>query len=288
MLQTTPKISGGGSWVTEYQTALTQSEKPSTPSLEKPGFVSMTTNAGTTVSENYLVANGKDWISELKAMSADNRSEEKVTYSSGEGTGIFQNLSLDLSTDYVPSKRMRIPRSEKFFFGVLASSNEWENFDITPKDKVSVSIKFGAVAKVPVQPDPHWYDANFLNTLAKRDSWNPPFTRANIFGEDGLLSVMLNGFTAAYRMSYKVQMSPETYQKFESRFVAARGFRIGLFKFGPGNSLLTAGAFGAAEPPRSAGWEHHANPDTNTFEGKSSADFPSVVGATVIRIVPDN
>ena len=68
---------------------------------------------------------------------------------------------------------MNIPRSHDAFFGIFADSKEWESLDIAPNDKISVSIKFGAVSKVPVQPDPHWYSPKFLHTLAERDSWNP-------------------------------------------------------------------------------------------------------------------
>ncbi len=288
---TTPQIGSEGNWITEYQSALTESEKPSSPSEDKPGFVRMMTNAGTVVSDNYVVANGKDWISELKRMAGDGTSREEKRYDTGKDVGfngVVQNLTIDLSTEYAPMSRMIIPRSQDAFFGVFAASNEWESLDIAPNDKISVSITFGAVSKVPVQPDPHWYSADFLHTLAERDSWNPPFTRSDIFGENGLLNVMLSGFTAAYHISYKVKTSPDTFKKYEARFVAARGFRIGPFNFGAGIPTPITEAFVTTESPAPADWKHTANPDTCTFEGKSMADFPTVVGATVNRIVPDN
>ena len=217
-------------WNTEYSKALTDSEKPSSPSGEKPGFVKMTTNVGTIACENYVVAHGHDWISELKktAEEGDSNSSE-----CGDNEPLL-NLSLDLSAES-STESVDSPQPSDSFFATLMSNNEWENFDLAHHDKkVSVSVKVGAVARVPVDPDPKWYDSEYLHTLAERNSWNPPFTTADIFGEQGMLSQRITGFIAAHHITFKITVSPKTFRKFQPAFDTAVGFRIGPFQFGEG------------------------------------------------------
>lgn len=288
VLLTAPKVDVGGSkdgdsWNTQYQTALTESEKPSSPSEDKPGFVKMTTNAGTTVCDGFVVADGKDWQSELKKKAEESPLEGEDMYSPGEHSGlrgILQNVSFHITTEFVPSEKMSIPNftDSNSIFAVFTANGAWEKLDIAPSDKIAASVRAGAVGTVPLHPDPHWYNTNFLEITAKRNSWNPPFTREDIFGENGLLSGMLYSFNAAYKVSYNLAMSPETYKKFEPLFKAALGFRIGPFHFGVGNDQL----------PLAPGWKFKVNPDTYTFEGHQSiADFPTVIGVSVVRILPD-
>ena len=264
-------------WITEYSKVLTESEKPSSPSDKKPGFVRMTTDAGTIACENYLVARGKDWISELKKK-AEEKDSTSSTSAGDEET--LANFSLDLSTA-LPAMSVDVPKLKDAFFRVFTSDRKWEDFNISHHDKkVSVSVKVGAVTRVPVLPDPHWYDSGYLQTLAKRDSWNPPFTRADVFGEKGLLSQRMNRFIAAYHIAFKVTVSPEVFKKFEPRFKAANGFRIGPFHFGAGADI-------ASKHCTHAVWEHKTHSDTSTFEGESMADYPIIIGVTVERIVQD-
>ena len=288
----------GDHWNAKHSKALTVSEKPSCPSDEKPGFIKMTTNAGTIACENYLVAHGRDWISELKK-------EAERNDSNLEDEEPLLNLSLDLSTA-MSVMSVDSPQPSDPFFATLMSNNEWENFDVTHHDKkVSVSVKVGAVTRVPVDPDPQWYDGDYLRSLAKRDSWNPPFTTADVFGEKGLLSQRINGLIAAYHIEFKVTVSPETFKKFQPRFDAAVGFRIGPFEFGedifssraglPGGVRSTVGEASAGSealfahfPPIITGWKHRANSNTSTFEGESTADYPIIIGVTVERIVSDH
>ena len=299
MLERCPKVDVDpseeyDSWNTQYQSALTESEKPSSPSEEKPGFVKMTSNAGTIVCDNFVIADGKDWISELKKKAEESAFVVENTFSPGEDhglNGIVQNVSFNFSTESVPSEEMRIPsiNDSNSFFAVFTANNEWEKLDIAPYDNIAVSLKLGAVGKVPVQPDPHWYNADFLYVTAKRDSWNPPFTNENIFGENGLLSGMLYSFFATYQVAYNLAMSPDTFQKFAPLFETALGFRIGHFHFGAGNSSSEAGEDVVPKPPTTPAWRHEIHPDTYTFEGdQNMADFPTVIGVDVVRILsPD-
>ena len=262
-------------FITEYSKALADSEKPRSPSEDKPGFVKMTTNAGTIACENYLVAHGSDWISELKKTAKENASST----SAGNEESLV-NLSFDLSTA-LPAMPVDVPKPNHCFFRVCTPSYDWKNFDIALHDgNVSFSVKVGAITRVPVDPDPHWYDSNYLHTLAKHDSWNPPFTKNDIFGKKGLLCQRLCTFIAAYHIAFRVKVSPETYKKFEPSFKAARGCRIGPFHFGCGADV-------ACEHSTHAGWKHNTNSDTLTFEGESLADYPTVIGVTVERILCD-
>ena len=278
-------------WVAEHTKALADCEKPSNPSEEKPGFVKMTTNAGSIPIANFVVANGKDWISELKKKAKEKGDQE--TFSPGGDTGLIgvhRNLSLNFTNRAFPaiSLPFNIPTPSGPFFAVFTSSKEWEKFEIAQDDeKVSVLVKVGAVARVPVQPDPHWYDSDYLQKLAKRDSWNPPFTKADIFGEKGLLSQRINGLIAAYHISFEITVSPETYQKYRQIFGDALGFRIGPFLFGISIPILIAGIDATQKFPMSAGWKHKANPETSTFEGESTADCPTIIGVTVESILHD-
>ena len=264
--------SSGSDWVSEYSQALSVSEKPSSPSEDKPGFVKMTTNAGTIAIENYLVAHGKDWISELKK---EAEGKDPNSISSGEEVTLLK-LSFDLSAA-LPSTSENVPTPKEAFFRVYTSNNKWENFDVALHDnKASVSVKVGAIKHVPVYPDHHWYDHQYLHALAKRDSWNPPFTTTDVFGEKGLLSQRMSKLIAAYHIAFTVKVSPETYKKFEPNFKAARGFRIGPFHFGAGADIASK---------HSPNWKHESKADTSTFEGESMADYPTIIGVRVERIV---
>ena len=261
----------------------------------------MSTNSGTITCENYLVARGKDWISKLKKEAEGNDSNL-------EDEEPLLNLSLDLSTE-MSAMSVDSTQPSDSFFATLTSDNEWENFDVTHHDKnVSVSVKVGAVTRVPVDPDPKWYDGDYLHSLAKRDSWNPPFTTADVFGEKGLLSQRITGLIAAHHIEFRVTVSPETFKKFQPQSEAAVGFRIGPFEFGEDIVRLKRGLragvrspveedsaiaahFAALRLPRIiAGWRRivRANSSTSTFEGESTADYPIIIGVTVERIVGEH
>ena len=317
----------------------------------------MTTNAGTIPCENFLIANGKNWIATLKRK-AEEKEDSRLAVDgddeidgAGEDHGLTcvrRNVSLDFSayskrkvipdtatfedesvadsqtaiepskivtdspiasqasrvmtdspTATKPSKSIDMnPKPSDSFFGVFTPSDEWESFGVAmDEENASVSVKVGAVAHIPVHPDPNWYDADYLRTLAKRDSWNHPFTKDIIFGEKGLLSHRINGLVAAYRIAFKVTVSPETYKKIEPQFNTALGFRIGPFHFGAGitSSKVSLGVdlgplhFGAniGSNSSSENWKRNANPETATFEGESTADFPTIIGVTVDRILND-
>ena len=280
MLLAAPKVDLGTTvsqpWISEYSKALSESEKPSSPNQNKPGFAKMVTNGGTVISENYLVAQGKDWIAELKKK-AKERDSRPATSAGDEET--LLNVSLGLSTT-VPAKSGVTLKVNDPFFGVFTSDRKWEDFSITTNDKkVSVVVGVGALTHVPIHPDPHWYNHRYLHKLAQRDSWNPPFTTKDVFGEKGLLSQKMTKFLAAYHITFKVTVSPDTYKKFEPHFKAAHGFRIGPFRFG-------AGANAASK--HSTNWKHEAMSDTSTFKGESMADYPTIIGVIVDKILSDH
>ena len=259
-------------WVATYSKALTQSERPSHPSEEKPGFKKMETNTGTIACENFVVADGRNWISGLKKMAKENESTPVEDHGL---IGILPNLSFDCFTDSVSAVSTEVPMSIDSFISVLNSSNKWESFDVALNDKkASVSVKVGAVARVPVHPDPHWYDGDYLHTLAKQDYWNSPFTTTAIFGQNGLLYQRINGLVAAYHIRFKITVSPETFKAFEPQFKSAFAFRVGPFKFGD------------AAAKASTGWNREADPNTSTFEGESMADHPTIIGVTIEKVLP--
>lgn len=262
-------------WITQYSQALSESEMPSSPSEDKPGFMKMVTNAGTTACENYVVANGKDWISDLKRKAEKRHSNVIKTWE--EDTLV--NLSFDLSAA-LTSTSTDSPKPDDAFFRVYSSGRKWENFDIAlHDDNLSASIEVGAVRRVGVHPDPKWFDHRYLHTLAKRDSWNPPFTTTDIFGEKGLLSHKITKFLAAHHFAFKITVSPDTFKKFEPHFKDAHGFCIGPFHFGAGANV---------ESKVSTDWKHEANSETSTFEGESMVDYPTIIGVGVRRILHDH
>lgn len=165
--------------VSQYQEALKATEKPSSEDEVKPGFVKMMTNVGAIVCENYLVGDGKDWVSALKKKADEiaSKSGDVEMYSPGGGSellGSLHNVAVNLSTESVPPTSADTPESKEPFFGVFTTDNKWESLDIhLDGKKVSVSLKFGALARVSVEPDKKWYDSAYLYTLAKQNSWNP-------------------------------------------------------------------------------------------------------------------
>ena len=214
-------------WSGDLSKALSVSKKPSDPSEDKPGFVKMTTNAGTIPCENFLIANGKNWIAMLKRK-AEGKEDSRLAVDgddeidgAGEDHGLTcvrRNVSLDFSayskrnvvpdtatfedesvadsqtviepskietdsptasqaskvmtdspTATEPSKSIDMnPKPSDSFFGVFTPSDEWESFGVAmDEENASVSVKVGAVAHIPVHPDPNWYDADYLRTTGQ-------------------------------------------------------------------------------------------------------------------------
>jgi hypothetical protein len=278
--------------VSQYQEALKATEKPSSEDEVKPGFVKMMTNVGAIVCENYLVGDGKDWVSALKKKADEiaSKSGDVEMYSPGGGSellGSLHNVAVNLSTESVPPTSADTPESKEPFFGVFTTDNKWESLDIhLDGKKVSVSLKFGALARVSVEPDKKWYDSAYLYTLAKQNSWNPPFTTESVFGEKGLLSQRINGLIAAYHVAFKITVSPETYEKFEKHFTNARGVRIGPLSFGAGSLPSTIPGVSPKQPTPTP-IKPKADPFTQSFVGEHMADHPAIVGLTVARILPE-
>ena len=156
------------------------------------------------------------------------------------------------------------------FFGIYMNSS-WFDMKLTESDSsVQVDIQIKAVTQVPIRPG-KWYDSGYLSFLAKRHEWNPPYTTKGgerpVFGEGGMLPLMITELYAGYHVSFTITMSSETFKRHESNFKAARGIRIGPFHIGGG---LTT---------RDDSWIKTAS--GSKFSGESKATYPFIIGFIV-------
>lgn len=165
-----------------------------------------------------------------------------------------------------------------FFWGVHGSGG-WEKLDISSSDSsLKAVIKAESSTLVDVQPG-DWYDGGFLNELAKAKQgpsgqgytiaspWVANGPENSLFGSKGILTTGIVQLLVAYKPSFEVTMSEDTYKRNYEKFNAGGGFRIGPFNFG-GN--------GGHESDYV-----HSTSGTNSFKGESTSESPVILGVVV-------
>lgn len=239
----------------QYKDAVAAATPPTVQNL-KPGYVLCFVTPGQKeVRPNYLIGqSGSDWIAQLT-----------------EGGGMPINIQLSASTSssaLQQSWAQGVMSGEDYQFFSIYSENGWKELDIAKEDKtVRVSIKIAAVTQVPIVPDSEWYKSGYLNILATKSNWNPPFTTDKVFGKGGLIPLVVTGMVAGYQPSFEIKMSRETFQQHKSEFTTCDGIRIGPFQFG-GSGRTSSDS-----------WTHSVS--SSTFSGKSTAKYPFIMGFLV-------
>ncbi len=237
--------------------ALAAAAMPPDKNTVKPGFTTMDQGDGTLVPEPaYTIGTtGQDWINQL---------------SQGGGKKISISVSQSQSSDNMSKSWAKANASVSEVFWSVEAGGSWEKLDIDQSDQsVQATIDMTAT-DIQVKPGA-WYDGGYMKTLAGSGSFFTPWTAKGgaspVFGEGGLLPLMITGFVAAYQPSVTITMSASTYKRAQQKFEASTGIRVGPFNFGG------SGGHEANSVNKSA--------SNGTFTAKSTATYPFIIGVTV-------
>lgn len=220
---------------------------------------------------------GKDWRAELTNGS---QGAFSITLNASDNTSTLNQSWAGSSASY-----------NTFFWGVNGNGG-WQKLDLSTNDSsVTAEIKVESSTLVDVQPG-DWYDGGFLNELAKAKQgaagqgftivspWqaNGAQGSSSLFGPNGILTTGIVQLLVAYKPSFKVTMSNETYQRNYEKFNGGGGFRIGPFNFG-------------GQGGHESNYVHSTS-GQNTFEGGSTSENPVILGVVVsfpggVRVQPE-
>ena len=90
-----------------------------------------------------------------------------------------------------------------------------------------------------------------------------------MFGKEGMIPLVVTGMIAGYQPSFEIKMSERAFQRYKSEFTTSNGIRIGPFQFGGS----AGGGISSDMWTRNVG--------SNTFSGKSKAEYPFIMGFIV-------
>ena len=245
------------------QQAITAATPPKNPSESKPGFVKAQIGLTMEVRPNYIFPDPEVWAN-------------KVAVEGGDSLKIHVSASA-LSTSLENSWAGGSGSLDTGFFALYGDGG-WQRMDLATEDRsVEVDIVIRAYSLFNVGPDPSWFDSGILSTLAIEDDWNPPYStnggsgETPVFGEGGVLPLVLTGLVAGYQPIVDITMSNATYSKYRQRFDSSGGIRVGPFQIG--------GSGGRAEK------KFLKKSDKNKFHVESKATYPFIMGITVANPV---
>lgn len=94
---------------------------------------------------------------------------------------------------------------------------------------------------------------------------------SSVFGKEGMIPLIVTGMIAGYKPSFEIKMSKKVFQQHKSKFKTCDDIRIGPFHFtrGVGSS--------------SDSWTEDIS--SSTFSGKSTANYPFIMGFVVSKPV---
>ena len=246
--------------------AIEAATPPKNASESKPGFVQVKTGSTNGVRPNYIFPDPQEWADRVAAQG---------------GTSLTIHLSAShqsssLSKSWAGGDIAGAGEIEGVYFAIKAGGG-WERMDLATEDKtVEVEINIKAISVFEVGPDTSWYNSGLLSRLATEDNWNPPFTthggdgsdgKKAVFGEGGVLPLVVTSIIAAYQPSIDITMSDATYNKHVENYNASLGVEIGPFVIG--------GKGGHSEEK----WTK--NSDNRKFHVESKATYPYIIGITV-------
>ena len=241
----------------ELKAALAASALPADKNALKPGFTTMDQGDGTLVPVPAftLGTTGQDWIALL---------------TQGGGNQLSISVSQSKSSNNMSNSWAKANASVGEVFWSVEASGGWSKLDIDNSDQ-SVEAQIDMTATfVQVTPG-QWYDGGYMKTLAGQGNFFSPWTAKGgsspIFGEGGLLPLMITGLVAAYQPSFTITMSQNTYTQAKQQFDAAAGVRIGPFTFGGSGGHETDTV--------------NKSSSNGSFTGKSTATYPFIIGVTV-------
>lgn len=164
------------------------------------------------------------------------------------------------------------------FWGISGSGG-WDKSELFNQDSsVKVKVSVQSSTRVKVTPG-DWYPGGFLSDIAKSaqgpagqgytivSPWVASGGANSLFGQNGLAGARVAELIVAYKPSFEITMSDDTYTHNKEKFEASGGLRIGPFSFGG-----------------SGGHESDYTKSTatrNTFSGGSTSEDPQIIGVVV-------
>ena len=239
-----------------YSSAIQKAAMPTSEYDKKAGFLNCSVSGNDEWRPAFITNQGQDWIAQL---TQGGGSPLHIEINASRASHAMKESWAGGAADYGGS-----------FFGIYIDGS-WHDMKLTESDlDVNVSIDIQAVTQVPVRAG-EWYDSGYLSILAEKQQWNPPFTtqggQSPVFGQGGLLPLAISSLIAGYKVSFRISMSKNTYDRHVSDFRSSGGIRIGPFHLGGGYST------------HSDTW--NKSTDGTTFSGTSTARYPFIIGFMV-------
>jgi hypothetical protein len=197
-----------------------------------------------------------------------------------QGSFAISLNSADQSADFKKSWAGGSAGIQTPFWGVSGGGG-WEKSDIFNQDSgISVKVSVQSSTRVKVNPG-DWYDGGFMSELAK-STQGPngqgytilaPWVAkggpgsSSLFGQYGLAGTRVAELVLAYKPSFDITMSANTYQQNKQKFEASGGLRIGPFTFGGSGGHQSEFSKSTAK--------------LNTFSGGSTSENPQIIGVIV-------
>jgi hypothetical protein len=155
-----------------------------------------------------------------------------------------------------------------FFFSIYSNGNWQQQPQMNLDTSIQVEVTIKAIEQIACGPDPSWYNGALLKTSNTPNAFYPPFTPTGgpspMFGQGGVLPLIITSLVVGYQPSVKITMAGSLYNSLASQFQVAGGFRIGPFTFGgEGGSSSNA-------------WTRSAS--NNSFTVQSTATYPFILG----------
>jgi len=188
--------------------------------------------------------------------------------------------SSDQSADFKKSWAGGSAGIQTPFWGVSGGGG-WEKSDIFNQDSsIAVKVSVQSSTRVKVNPG-DWYDGGFMSELAKstQGPTGQGYTivapwvakggqgSSSLFGQYGIAGTRVAELVLAYKPSFEIAMSANTYQQNKQKFEASGGLRIGPFTFGGEGGHASEFSKSTAK--------------ANTFSGGSTSENPQIIGVIV-------
>ena len=214
----------------EYESALAAVTLPKGFESSKKGFVKCDINGRCSWRPEYILANREKWTAQSNT---------------GDGPMKF-DLSVTLE-DFL--KEINLGFIEDIGGKLLGALN----------DRVTVKYEVDDIKRITVEPG-EWFDRKYLEKLAQENQWNEPFTKENVFGKDGILSIRIATMLAAYKLKFTVILPYGVYHALLDLFKGLDQLKLGPIRF------------------RKDEWVKYWDDSKFMLRGQTTSDRPFIIG----------
>lgn len=207
---------------------------------------------------SYSVSqNSRDWIDKAKL---------------GEvPTGNISWSASDEVYDLTKTWASGSARIGRFFWGISCAASWFELEEFYSDKELQISMEFKGWETIFINPA-DWYNSGIIKqgpSLPFYSGYSAYKENGGVymFGEGGIVSLLKTGMIVVFNPTFSIEMSQSSYDRYESQFKAATGFRIGPFTFG-----------GTTEQSKSS-WT--SSTTKKKFSGQCISDVPFIIGVTL-------